>query len=44
MSVPPLGRLPIVIEDDRAAPELTTQYRYCLVRRIVRMIPATDRM
>jgi hypothetical protein len=44
MSVPPLGRLPVVIEAERAAPEVTTQYRYCVVRRIGRMIPATDRM
>lgn len=44
MSVPPLGQLPIVIETERAAPEVSTQYQYCAVRRVVRMTPATDRM
>lgn len=44
MSVPPLGRLPIVVEAERAAPEVTTQHRYCAVHRIVRMISAIDRM
>ncbi|MGD0604637.1 MAG: hypothetical protein ABSA53_13670 [Streptosporangiaceae bacterium] len=44
MSVLPPGRLPVVIAAEHAAPEMTMQYRYCVVRRVVRMISATDRM
>lgn len=44
MSVLSPGRLPVVIEAEHAAAEMTTQYRYCVVRRVVRMISATDRM
>jgi len=44
MSVLPPGRLPVVIEAEHAAPKMTRQYRYCVMRRVVRMISATDRM
>ena len=44
MSVPPRGRLSTAIEAESAAPEVTLQYQYCAVHRIVCTTQATDWM
>ena len=44
MSVPPRGRLSTAIEAESIAPEVTPQYQYCAVHRIVCTTQATDWM
>ena len=44
MSVPPPGRLPLVLEAERIDPENTGQYRYRIVPRPAGMVPAVNRM
>ena len=44
MSVPPSGRIPLVLEAERIDPEVTGQYRYRIMRRGARMAPAIDWM
>jgi len=42
MSVPPPGRLQLVLEAERIGPEVAGQYRYRTMRRRARMAPAVD--